>query len=90
VQFEWHAAKAAENLSKHGVSFEEASSVFYDPLAVTGQDPDHSEREERWITFGLSSAGRLLVVSHTERGEAIRIINARKATKSERRIYEEA
>ena len=89
MHFEWHAAKAAKNLSKHGVSFEEASSVFYDPLAVTGRDPDHSEGEKRWITFGLSAAGRLLVVSHTERGEAIRIINARKATKPERRIYEE-
>jgi uncharacterized DUF497 family protein len=89
VHFEWHAAKAARNFSRHGVSFEEAASVFYDALAVTGRDPDHSEGEERWVTFGVSSAGRLLVVSHTERGEAIRIISARKATKSERRIYEE-
>lgn len=89
MHFEWHAAKAARNLRQHRVSFEEASSVFYDPLAVTGSDPDHSEGEERWITFGVSSAGRLLVVSHTERGEALRIINARKATQSERHIYEE-
>ena len=89
MHFEWHSAKAAKNLRKHGVSFEEASSVFYDPLAVTGADPDHSEAEERLITFGMSSAGRLLVVSHTERGEAIRIINARIATQTERRIYEE-
>ena len=89
MDFEWDEGKAATNLRKHGVSFEEGSSVFYDPLAVTGSDPDHSEGEERWVTFGLSSAGRLLVVSHAERGEAIRIISARFATQSERRIYEE-
>lgn len=89
MHFEWDAAKAAKNLRKHRVSFEEASSVFYDPLAVTGTDPDHSEAEERLVTFGLSSEGQLLVVSHTERGEAIRIISARLATQSERRIYEE-
>jgi uncharacterized DUF497 family protein len=89
VHFEWDAAKAAKNLRKHRVSFEEASSVFYDPLAVTGADPDHSEAEERLVTFGLSSEDQLLVVSHTERGEAIRIISARLATQSERRIYEE-
>ena len=89
MRFEWDSAKAARNLRKHGVSFEEAVSVFYDPLAATGADPDHSEDEERFVTFGVSSAGRLLVVSHTERGEAIPIISARAATPSERRIYEE-
>ena len=89
MDIEWDAAKAANNLHKHGVSFEEASSVFYDPLAVTGADPDHSEAEERLITFGTSPSGRLLVVSHTERGKAIRIISARIATRTERRIYEE-
>ena len=89
MHFEWHSAKAAKNLRKRGVSFDEASSVFYDPLAVTGADPDHSEGEERRVTFGVSSAGRLLVVSHTERAEAIRIISARIATQPERRIYEE-
>ena len=89
MRFEWDAAKAAANLRKHRISFEEAASVFYDPVAVTGADPDHSEGEERWVTFGLSSTGRLLVVSHTEREEAIRIITARMATQSERRIYEE-
>jgi uncharacterized DUF497 family protein len=89
MQFEWDAAKAALNLRNHRVSFEEASGVFFDPLAVTGADPDHSEGEERLITFGMSSAGRLLVVSHTERGEAIRIISARIATQTERHIYEE-
>ena len=89
MEIEWDSAKAASNLRKHGVSFEEASSVFYDPLAVTGADPDHSEDEERLITFGMSPAEQLLVVSHTERGEAIRIISARMATRTERRIYEE-
>lgn len=89
MYFEWNSAKAARNLRKHRVSFEEASSVFYDPLAVTGADPDHSESEERFITFGMSSAGQLLVVCHTERRKAIRIISARVATRSERRIYEE-
>ena len=89
MHFEWNPAKARTNLRKHGVSFEESSSVFYDPLAVTGADPDHAEREERMVTFGMSSTGRLLVVAHTERGDAIRIINARVVTKHERRIYEE-
>ena len=89
MRFEWDCAKAARNLRKHRVSFKDASSVFYDPLAVTGADPDHSEIEERLITFGISTAGQLLVVSHIERGEIIRIIRARKATHHERRIYEE-
>lgn len=89
MRFEWDSTKAARNLRKHRVSFGDASSVFYDPLAVTGSDPDHSEIEERLITFGLSSAGQLLVVSHTEREETIRIVSARKATHQERRIYEE-
>jgi uncharacterized protein len=90
MHFEWDPAKARKNLQKHGVSFEEASSVFYDPLAVTGADPDHSEGEERLITFGMSSQGRLLVVAHTERSEAIRIISARITTQPERHIYEES
>jgi hypothetical protein len=90
MHFEWDPAKARKNLQKHGVSFEEASSVFYDPLAVTGANPDHSENEERLITFGMSSQGRLLVVAHTERGEAIRIISARVTTQLERHIYEES
>jgi uncharacterized DUF497 family protein len=89
MRFEWDSTKARGNLSKHGVSFEEACSVFYDPLAATGADPDHSEDEERSVTFGMSSQGRLLVVAHTERGDVIRIINARVTTRSERHIYEE-
>ncbi len=89
MQFEWDPDKAAENFTKHGVSFEEAATVFRDPLSATGRDPDHSTGEERYVTFGLSNRGRLLVVSHTERGDIIRIISARLATKGERTIYEE-
>jgi uncharacterized DUF497 family protein len=74
---------------KHGVSCEEAATALSDPMAVTGLDPDHSIYEERYITFGVSEKGRLLVVSHTEEGDNIRIINARKASKGERELYEE-
>ena len=89
MHFEWDRAKAAANLLKHRVSFEEASTVFRDQLSVTGTDPDHSFGEERFITFGLSTKGRLLVVAHTIHGDTIRIINARATTPAERRIYEE-
>ena len=89
MRFEWDAAKARANLRKHGVSFEEASTVFYDELAATGADPDHSVGEARFVTFGVSSDNRLLVVSHADRGDTIRIISARMATPPERRIYEE-
>ena len=89
MRFEWDSAKAAKNLRKRRISFEEASSAFDDPLAVTGADPDHSAGEERFVTFGVSSVGRLLVISHVERRDSIRIISARRATQSERRIYEE-
>ena len=89
MRFEWDPAKAAANLRKHGVSFEEACTVFYDPLAATGPDPDHSRGEHRSVTFGISSSGRLLVVGHTDRAEAIRLFTARVATPNERRIYEE-
>ena len=89
MHFEWDPIKARKNLRKHGVSFEEASSVFYDPLAATGADPDQSEDEDRMVTFGVSSGGRLLVVAHTDRGDAIRVISGRVATKQERLIYEE-
>ncbi len=89
MQFEWDSIKARKNLVKHGVSFDEAASVFHDPLAATGADPDHSEGEVRMVTFGMSSAGRILVVAHTERRNAIRIISARVVTQQERRIYEE-
>lgn len=89
MQFEWDVDKAEKNFKKHKITFEEASSVFYDHLAITGIDPDHSIVEERMITFGLSLSGRLLVIAHTDRGESIRIISARKATLKERKIYEE-
>lgn len=88
LKFEWDDAKAQVNLAKHGVSFEEAASVFGNPLALTFPDPDHSVGEKRWLTFGVSQSDRLLVVAHTDRGRAIRIISARKATRHERGIYE--
>jgi uncharacterized DUF497 family protein len=89
MRVEWDARKARENLRKHGVSFEEASSVFFDSLSATGDDPDHSADEGRFVTFGVSSLGRLLVVAHVERGDAIRIISARRTTRAERNLYEE-
>jgi uncharacterized protein len=89
IKFEWDTAKAASNVRKHGVSFDEAGSVFLDQLAVSGPDPDHSVGESRYITFGMSSLGRLLAVSHTYRPGAIRIISARRVTRAERKIYEE-
>lgn len=89
MRFEWNPRKAGENLRKHGVSFDEASSVFDDPLGITYPDPDHSEDERRSVTFGFSSLSRLLVVSHTERDDTSWIINARPATRSEHKIYEE-
>lgn len=89
MQFEWDPRKAAANLRKHGVSFEEASSVFSDSLSITGADPDHSLGEPRWITFGKSLRGRLLVVSHTDHRAIIRLNSARLATRIERKLYEE-
>ena len=89
MRFDWDPRKAAANLRKHSVSFEEASTVFTDDYSLTGTDPDHSAGEERFITFGISQSGRLLVVSHTEQGDTIRIFSARRATRSERKLYEE-
>lgn len=89
MKFEWDLTKAAENVAKHGVSFEEAATVFRDTLSVTGLDPDHSIDEERLVIFGVSTSVRLLVVAHTERGDTIRIISARPTTPAERKIYEE-
>lgn len=88
MRFEWDPGKAVENLSKHGVSFSEAESVFHDSLAATFMDSDHSEEERRFLTIGYSSADRLIVVSHTEDGETIRIISARLATAHERKRHE--
>jgi uncharacterized protein len=87
--FIWDERKASSNKAKHGVSFQEASTVFGDPLAITYDDPDHSEDEDRMLTFGLSLSGNFLVVSHTERSGTIRIISARKMSKNERKLYEE-
>jgi uncharacterized protein len=89
VNFEWDPRKAAQNRRKHEVSFQEAASVFADPLALTFDDPDHSLTEQRCITVGMSSAGRVLIVAHADRGENIRIVSARKTTRRERRHYEE-
>jgi uncharacterized protein len=89
MEFEWDPKKAGANVRKHDVTFQEAAAVFGDPLAITFEDPDHSEDENRYITFGLSSQERLLVVSHTERGDRTRIISARLMDRKERRIYEE-
>ncbi|MDB5799874.1 MAG: hypothetical protein JWL63_813 [Rhodocyclales bacterium] len=90
MKFEWDEDKAARNEIKHGVSFDEATTVFADTFSLTGRDPDHSLGERRFVTFGMSNAQRLLVVSHTDRGETIRIISARAATRKERQTYEEA
>lgn len=90
LEFDWDTNKARENLRKHGVSFHEAAQVLGDPLAVTYYDPDHSLAEHRYITIGASLAGRVLMVAHTDRGEIVRIISTRKATRQERNTYEEA
>jgi uncharacterized DUF497 family protein len=89
LSFEWDATKAKSNLAKHGVSFEEATTVFGDPLSVTIPDPAHSQDEHRAVIVGNSHHQKLLVVVHTDRGDNIRIISARRATRSERINYEE-
>lgn len=89
MEFEWDPNKAAENLRQHKVTFDEAATVFGDFLGITAPDPDHSADEHRYITIGLSTRGRLLMVAHVDRHERIRIISARKLTRGERRAYEE-
>lgn len=89
MTYEWDPAKAAANVRKHGVSFEEAASVFLDPAALTFADPDHSGDEERAITICRSARRRVLFVAHTERAERLRIISARRATRREQGQYEE-
>jgi uncharacterized DUF497 family protein len=89
VEFEWDPKKAAKNFRKHRVSFNEAATVFGDPLGTTVADPDHSLAEDRYITIGMSNRRRLVMVGHTERGERIRIISARELTRAEREAYEE-
>lgn len=89
LNFEWDEEKAKENDKKHRVSFDEATTVFIDPFSITKPDPDHSVKEERYIDIGSSDKGRVLVVVYVERGSNIRIISCRKATLSERKLYEE-
>jgi uncharacterized protein len=89
LRFSWDARKAASNRRKHGVSFEEATTAFGDPLSLTVPDPDHGADEERFLLVGQSDRQRLLVVAHAERGDEIRLISARPATRGERRNYEE-
>ena len=88
LTFEWDPNKAKINLERHGVSFDEASTAFQDPLSLTIDDPLHTEDEERFILLGLSHKNRMLVVVDTERGDNIRMISARKMTKQERKYYE--
>ncbi|NEP13123.1 MAG: BrnT family toxin [Symploca sp. SIO2C1] len=89
MNFEWDEDKAARNLSKHRVSFEEAKTIFNDPLYVDFYHPDHSDDEERYLIIGESNRRRLLIVSYTERGDVTRLISARAATRAEREAYEE-
>jgi uncharacterized protein len=88
MRFEWDRDKAEANLRKHRVSFDEATTIFFDPLSATIPDPDHSVGERRFVTIGSSSRGRLLVVAHTERGSTLRIITARLASAVERKRHE--
>lgn len=87
--FEWSSEKARQNLEKHGVSFDEATTAFADLRSLTIGDSEHSADEDRFLLLGMSSRGRLLVVAHTERGDRIRLINARLASKREKKQYEE-
>lgn len=87
-EFEWDDEKAENNFKKHGVGFDEGTTIFNDPMIVTISDPDHSKDEDRYISIGISVQGRSLVVVHTERGEKIRLISCRKATGAERKLYE--
>lgn len=88
LAFEWDAEKSLANERKHGVSFDEAATAFGDPLSVTIRDPDHSDDEDRFILLGSTYLGRILVVVHTDRGDNVRIISARRATRTERGSYE--
>jgi len=90
MRFAWNQKKAAGNLSKHGISFEEAATVFGDPLSDTFPNPDHSLEEHRFVIIGSSESGKILVVAHTDDGELVRIISAREVTHGERKSYEES
>ena len=89
MKFEWDDTKAANNIKKHGVTFNEASTVFRDPLAITYADPEHSIGEYCYLTFGRSIMNRLIVVAHSDRNDKVRLISAREMTRSERKDYEE-
>jgi uncharacterized protein len=89
VEFQWDPRKAIKNAARHQITFREASTVFGDPLAATILDPDHSVQETRFLTIGRSAAGRLIVVSHTDRGDEVRIISARPGTRVEKKRYEQ-
>jgi uncharacterized DUF497 family protein len=89
LEFEWDSRKAELNLKEHGVSFDEATTVFRDTLSITIADPDHSDSEDRFVDIGMSHRRQLLVVSYTERKDRIRIISARPPTPAERKSYEE-
>ena len=90
MRFEWDDKKALANLAKHGVSFEEAATVFGDPLSDTFDDPDHSAEEQRFLIVGASDRGRMLIVAHTDDEAVVRIISAREPTSGERKSYEES
>ena len=89
MRFDWDKNKAASNLARHKVSFEEAATVFGNPLSDTFDDPDHSVEEQRFLIIGHSEKGKLLFVSHTDDGETVRIISAREPTRAEREAYEQ-
>lgn len=89
MRFDWDDGKAETNLTKHSVSFQEAASVFDDPLSIAFPDPDHSIEEERLVIIGHSHQGRLLFVSHTDQDNQVRVISAREVTRREKRVYEE-
>ncbi len=89
LRFRWDPRKALTNERKHGIGFPEAATAFADPLSVTVEDPDHSAGERRYLLVGMTVLGHLVVVAHSERGDEIRIINARRATRAEREAYEE-
>jgi uncharacterized DUF497 family protein len=90
MRFAWDENKAAANLARHGVAFEEAATVFGDPLSDTFDDPDHSANERRFVIIGMSAKGKMLIVAHTDDGEVVRLISAREPTREERELYEES
>jgi uncharacterized DUF497 family protein len=90
MRFAWDENKASANLARHGVSFEEAATVFGDPLSDTFDDPDHSVEEQRFVIIVMSERGKMLIVAHTDDGEVVRLISAREPTRGEREFYEES